>query len=444
MTRSLAERLAAMSQSSRRPAVHGLAARPQTGNAPPAEPTQTAGVANPAVTAEAALHTLGFSKQAGFWVRELRYDVLTQHGRLRFADAEGCTASAVARWLGADITPDRVRWYDTEATGLGQGAGTVPFLHAVGQVEGDELVVRQYFLADYAEEAELLQALIRLFPDDAVVVTFNGKSYDWPLLRSRLQLHRLPQPNPVHADLLHASRRLWRGQLTRASLTGVEAAVLGMERVDDLPGYAAPARYFSYLAGAGVDALEPVFAHNAADVCSLVVLWAAVCRVLAGEETPQTAAGWVGLAQWYERWETYELADRCYAQASLCHDEQGRARWLYSLFLKRQRAWLEAVKLWHELAEELPQAVPPAVELAKWYEHHAADLATACHWAKAALARAQGPFHAAASRGGDAQRVLTALQKRVERIERKLQTQVGARQQPPDQAVERPWWQPVH
>ncbi|MCL6593074.1 MAG: ribonuclease H-like domain-containing protein [Alicyclobacillus sp.] len=435
MPRSLVERLAALEQSSRRPAEPELAARPHPGERPAAAAIRTDGTRpTGTMAAEAALRALGFSPKAGFWLRELRYDLLTQHGRLRFADADGCTATAVARWLGTAVSLDQLRWYDIEATGLGQGAGTVPFLHAVAQVEGDELVVRQYFLADYTGEAELLQGLIQAFPERTVVITFNGKSYDWPLLRSRLLLHRLSLPDPVHADLLHASRRLWRGHLARASLTGVEAAVLGIERNNDLPGHAAPARYFAYLAGAGVDALEPVFAHNAADVCSLVVLWAAVCRVLAGEETPQTAAGWVGLARWYERWETFDLAERCYAHASLCPDEQGRARWLYSLFLKRQQAWRDAVALWHELAQDLPQAVPPAVELAKWYEHHTTDLAAARHWAETALARARAQAHALPGRGADQQRVLSALHKRVERLERKLQARDGACPQPSDRA----------
>ncbi|MCL6517121.1 ribonuclease H-like domain-containing protein [Alicyclobacillus sp.] len=373
------------------------------------------------------LALLGFRPLAegdSVWHRVLRYDLLTVHGRRRFADLLSTDLSAAARALKVEaVDPERLRFYDTETTGLGQGAGNVPFLHALARVEGDELAVHQYFLADHAGEPDLLSALLtEHLTGDALVVTFNGKSFDWPLLQSRLSMWRMPRPSCGHADLIHPARRLWRRHLGRVALAEVEAGVLGIRRTDDLPGREAPARYFAWLEDGVADGMEPVFEHNAADVCSLAVLLAVLADLLAGREPAATAEAWVALARWHDDWEAYDLAERCYERAAASPDADGRALWLKSLFHKRRGEWEKALALWARIAAAEPLAVPPLVELAKYAEHRAGDLDAAARWTQEAQARAAAQAQACAADPAVARRwhqVLDHLAHRLARIQRR-------------------------
>ncbi|MCL6597256.1 MAG: ribonuclease H-like domain-containing protein [Alicyclobacillus macrosporangiidus] len=400
----------------------GEAAAPSAAGTAPTEGPEAA-------VSREGLWALGFrpgDPSGGVWHRTLRYDLLTVHGRRQFADLARCDLSAAARALGVDeLPPERLRFYDTETTGLGQGAGNVPFLHAVARIEGDELAVHQYFLADHAGEPDLLSALTAdHFAPGSVVVTFNGKSFDWPLLQTRLALWRLPRVAAAHADLIHASRRLWRRRLGRVALADVEAGVLGIRRADDLPGREAPARYFAWLEDGRADWVEPVFEHNAADVCSLAVLLVVVADLLAGREAARGAEEWLALARWYDAWQAYDLAARCYTGAAASPDAGYEARWLKSLFHKRHGEWAEAAGIWLKLAEVYPHAVPPLVELAKHFEHRAGDFEAAARWAWEAWARASALARVADEEAARWREVADHLRHRIDRI---LRRQAAAR-----------------
>ncbi|MCL6627066.1 ribonuclease H-like domain-containing protein [Alicyclobacillus shizuokensis] len=363
-----------------------------------------------------SLERLGFRlEDDGFgpvWHRELRYDVLAWYGTGPFLDLLECDLETLLRLAVADeatgeaesvasstalpgIQPSApqlwaaLRFYDTETTGLGSGAGTFPFLHAVGQVEGDEWVVHQYLLADYTEEAALLQTLAcRHFQPGAVIVTYNGRSFDWPLLESRFTLYRLSMPRRLRQlDLVHPCRRLWRRRLGRTNLTSVEEGILGVHRTADLPGKEAPGRYFQFLADADPLPLVPVCDHNAADVSSLARLAAVVSDVLAGRRPVETGGEYTALARWYGEWGEYDLAERCLVAAAECPDSDWQARWLRGLLLKRQQRWPEAGAVWREMTERFLWTVAPLVELAKLAEHREKDLAAAAAWTRQALQR---------------------------------------------------------
>ena len=169
--------------------------------------------------------------------------------------------------------PRRVLYLDTETTGLG-GSGTVAFLVGLGYLTDDGFEVHQFLMRDYPEEPDLLRQVAERMKDFDVLCTFNGRSFDVPLLESRFLMNRLSREglSLPHIDLLHLSRRLWKLRLGRCNLGRLEEMILGCPREDDLPGSEVPERFFSYLRTRNEELLTDILDHNAQDIASLCVL----------------------------------------------------------------------------------------------------------------------------------------------------------------------------
>ena len=205
---------------------------------------------------------------------------------------EGGTALVVERSV--PIAPDAAAWlagrpaayFDTETTGLSAGAGTVIFMAGVARVADGRVSVRQYLLPDYPYEPALLRALTADLATATRLVTYNGRSFDLPMLAARLTFHGLFQQQAslpeAHDDLLPDARRLFRRPLGGARLADVESGVLGGRRASDCPGSDVPLRYFGYLRGGSPDILAEVLDHNLQDVVSLALLEAELCSLRAG------------------------------------------------------------------------------------------------------------------------------------------------------------------
>lgn len=182
------------------------------------------------------------------------------------------------------LTP--AAYFDTETTGLSTGAGTVIFMAAVARIEWSRVTVRQYLLPDYPYEPALLRSLTADLAGFARLVTYNGRTFDMPMLAARLTVHGLFREQATlpaaHDDLLPDARRLFRRPLGGARLADVEEGVLGVRRTSDCPGSEVPGRYFGYLRGGSPDILAEVLDHNFQDVVSLVLLEAELCRIRAG------------------------------------------------------------------------------------------------------------------------------------------------------------------
>jgi hypothetical protein len=177
-------------------------------------------------------------------------------------------------------------YFDTETTGLSTGAGTVIFLAGLARRDGESLVVRQHLLPDYPHERPLLGLVARDLAALPRLVTYNGRTFDLPLLVTRLTVHRLFAAQAAlpatHDDLLPVARRLWRRPLGGARLAVIEAGVLGVRRSSDCPSSEVPARYFSFLRTGTADLLAEVLDHNLQDVVSLALLEAELVRLREG------------------------------------------------------------------------------------------------------------------------------------------------------------------
>jgi uncharacterized protein len=203
--------------------------------------------------------------------------------------------------------PDRWAFLDTETTGLAGGSGTYAFLIGVGRVTPEGFRVRQFFMREYAEERSLLSALMEHLNSFDVLITYNGKSYDQPLLETRFRMtrHKPPFGRLSHLDLLYGARRLWKLRLENCRLIHLEQQILGFQREGDLPGELIPYVYFEYLRSREAGRVVPIFHHNAIDILTLACLTAIVPSAFRSSDAESLARVGVrrgedlaGIARW--------------------------------------------------------------------------------------------------------------------------------------------------
>ncbi|MEO7326648.1 MAG: ribonuclease H-like domain-containing protein [Dokdonella sp.] len=187
---------------------------------------------------------------------------------------EADAALNVPRLEGAPIDRRRLLCFDTETTGLAGGVGTRAFMIGVASWASNKLTVRQLYLTTIAGETAMLQTFASWLHQDTVLVSYNGKSYDAPLLKGRLRLNRVEHRlgELMHADWLHPTRRAYREILPNCRLATVERDILKIVREDDLPGSEAPAAWLAFLRGQSSRNLARVLDHNRQDVITLMHL----------------------------------------------------------------------------------------------------------------------------------------------------------------------------
>jgi len=169
--------------------------------------------------------------------------------------------------------PARALYFDLETTGLA-GAAVVPFVVGLAFFDDEgQLVIEQIFLRTPADEAAMLAYLSEHIRRADMLVSFNGRSYDWPLLETRCVMQRMPRPEPPpHLDLLTVGRRLHKKRIGRCRLKNIESEVLGFERHDDIEGADVAPRYSHYLRTGDEEAVKAVIDHNRWDVASMAAL----------------------------------------------------------------------------------------------------------------------------------------------------------------------------
>lgn len=211
-----------------------------------------------------------------------RYPLALRHGRrpLREVAALCRDEGGALRW-GQPLVPERLLFLDTETTGLAGGAGTLAFLAGVARLSGACLEVRQWLLTAFAGEGALFEQLAGILGPEDVLVSFNGKSFDVPLLdsRARLQGREASLRGRPHIDLLHALRRAHGKHLPDCRLQTAEAHLLGLTRHDDLPGDQAPQAWRDWLRHGQAGRLNDVLAHNRNDLLSTAMLLAVLAGV---------------------------------------------------------------------------------------------------------------------------------------------------------------------
>jgi len=200
---------------------------------------------------------------------------------------------------GLDPHPGNVAYVDTETTGLSGGAGTYVFAASVARPIDCGLRVAQFFLPQPGMEAAFLHALREELAPATTFATFNGGSFDLPVLRTRWVMARMPGEftHAPHVDLLTLVRALYRHRLESCNLRFVEERLLGYERDDPMPSALVPDAYFDFLRRGAHDLLEAALEHNRLDVISLVHLHSRLLRRLDGGDLEMDAADWLALGR---------------------------------------------------------------------------------------------------------------------------------------------------
>lgn len=313
-----------------------------------------------------------------YFLVEYRYPLAHLHGKIHLGAIEHTDLAALTGVLKSPDLPSPERlgnfvFVDTETTGLAGGTGTYAFLVGIGYFQDAQFVLRQYLMEDYHQELAMLQALSADLAQFSHLVTFNGKSFDWPLLMSRFIFHRMRDIcEPVQVDLLHPARRYYKRRLTSCSLGSLEGEVLGFYRENDISGAEVPSLFFRYLEERDGQVLLPVLQHNHWDILSLVSLITHLLETyLKPLEVLEAAEDLFSAGKIYEDLGAHDQAIQCYCHSLnkqrspvLANEILTKLSFLY----KRLGKLEEACDIWRGLAEKKRRHLP-FIELAKYYEH---------------------------------------------------------------------------
>ena len=342
------------------------------------------------------------------------------HGQIRIGDLadvinDGTHAMSMMAqaWPAAEgIGGSRLLFLDLETTGLFSGAGTQAFLVGCAAIDGRAIHIRQFFLPGFEHERALLNEVEAWSNSHDALVTYNGRTFDAPLIETRFLFHRVACPfeDVPHLDMLHAARRLWRHRATAAgpgtgddascSLAVLEKQLAGVHRVGDVPGYEIPSRYFRFIREADVRPLEAVMEHNRLDLLSLAAVLARVITLIdRGPSIASSAQEALGLARIYERAQFTTNAESAFLHTIALASRVGSEPEVHGEALRRL-AWIrrrsgrvrDAADAWQQLASlaRCPGSLRREAReaLAIHHEHRSKDLLSAKQHALELMAEA--------------------------------------------------------
>ncbi|PLR99701.1 ribonuclease H-like domain-containing protein [Bacillus sp. T33-2] len=330
-------------------------------------------------------------------VREVSYPLGNRHGNYLFSDF----CRAVSRWIeepfahplsAAGHQPSDLVFFDTETTGLGGGAGNTIFLLGHASVSDNEVRLKQHILPYPGAEVALYQSFLSNV-DYTTLVTYNGKAFDWPQVKTRHTLVRdhVPKlPSFGHFDLYHGSRRMWKHRVEKMKLSIVEKEILGFERKDDIPGFLAPMIYFDFLERKNPEGLLGVIKHNEHDILSLITLYTHLSFQLLGMDEHQTGREIFEAGRWFSHVGEMSRATETFLSISDGDTAESiAARHALAFVHKKNKQWEDAAALWMQTAESCDTSIQKeaCIELAKHFEHRKKNYEAAlayCRKAKSA------------------------------------------------------------
>jgi uncharacterized protein YprB with RNaseH-like and TPR domain len=296
--------------------------------------------------------------------------------------------------------PEKWLFLDTETTGLAGGTGTYAFLVGLAWWDAGGLQVEQFFMRDFTEEYSVLHELSARAAERPVLVTFNGKSFDWPLLENRFTMTRsIAAPKlAAHLDLLHPARALWKLRLGSVRLVELERRVLdatrlGWHRESDVSSALIPQFYFDYLRGGPIEPLAGVVRHNQMDLRGLAALFGKINELLSS--TPNRASeieslDLFGLSRFLQRRGESDRAQSACAQAleaGLPAEFEPKAQRELALMARQHGEHARAAEIWQEIVADPESGVQACEQLAIHFERYVKDLRQATEFAELGLAK---------------------------------------------------------
>ena len=364
-----------------------------------------------------------FTNEEYCLIREVEYDLDYRHGKYRLGDL----IPVMEEWQTAEVEhplsakghlASDLFFFDTETTGLSGGTGTTIFLLGYARVLKDKVIVRQHLLPGPGNEVALYQSFLEEV-DYTTLVTYNGKAFDWPQVKTRHTLVRehVPKlPSFGHYDLLHASRRLWKSKMGSVRLANVENEILGIHRKDDIPGFLAPMIYFDFVKTHEMQGIKGVLKHNEWDVLTLITLYAHLSKLLLVNNGERNKEEEYEVGRWYDT-----LGERG-AAAAIYKNIAGsswEATFKLGLLKKKEQNYEEAKTLFLQCFEheDNPHREMAGIEIAKILEHKDKDLALALFYTEKTL-----NFHLEKVKNQLKNKPVPSsdIEKRMKRLQRKL------------------------
>jgi uncharacterized protein YprB with RNaseH-like and TPR domain len=280
---------------------------------------------------------------------------------------------------------------DTETSGLSLGAGSIIFLFGGCFFTENGLEVIQFFLDDPSSELFFLANIEELIHTHKCLVSYNGKSFDIPMLRSRMILNRMAIGNldRPHLDLLHFARNLWKLRLESRRLSDIEKDILAFQRTEDeVPGWLVPQLYQEYLASGDASPLEGVIYHNENDIVSLAALFSHINKMISTEGSLDEVnyLDIISIGSIYQKTGNLSLSEEFYKfglEKSIAYKLDNKILRNYALLMKKQKKWTKAVEYWEMAARK--KDMYACIELAKYFEHRKIDNSVAVIWVDSAI-----------------------------------------------------------
>ena len=322
------------------------------------------------------------------------------------------------------IPVEELLFLDLETTSLSVGTGNYPFLTGLGFVKDESFVIDQFFMHDFGVEAAILRHLLPYFQKARGIVTYNGKTFDMPLIKNRYRMNRVQQfPLDITAvDLLYPCRRIFKSLYENCTLKTMEERVLGISRSDDIPGWLIPEVFFSYQRHGETERLPIVIEHNRRDIESLLILFFVLNRIYTSIEKRDYesfhSSSLINIANYLYKVDVDSFLDLISYLGNEVFQERSLFK-KYSTALKRTARFDEALTLW-----ESERSIFSLEELAKHYEHREREFERSlayCESAAALLRKGLFSLRGERLENGAVEVYSIRFQKRMERLHRKLQ-----------------------
>lgn len=325
------------------------------------------------------------------FILEKRIPFGQAHGNITLAPPQEFGFMSSFMGIDEDIQLDKLLFIDTETSSLSSGTGSFVFLIGISYFIEDGLEIIQIFLDQPHQELAFLNYFDELLEKFTTFVSYNGKAFDIPMLRSRFIMNKLPHSLDTfhHFDLLHTSRRIWKLRLESRRLADIETEILSFDRSDEeIPGWLVPQIYFDYLDSNDASPLKGVFYHNEIDVVSLAAIFIYINNMLSENGVSSAIDGRdiYSIGYTLGKMGLWKLSEEFYQSGidkGLPDEFRNEAIRNFAYAYKRQEKWSEALKCWRIAAENGDYL--SCIELAKYYEHRTKDLDTAIIWTNKAF-----------------------------------------------------------
>ncbi|WP_445492262.1 ribonuclease H-like domain-containing protein [Niallia sp. 03133] len=327
-------------------------------------------------------------------IREVKYPLTHQHGKYRFKEC----LTAVEAWNHSTFEhplsskghkASDLFFFDTETTGLGGGTGNTIFILGYAQLMEDSVVLKQHILPYPGGEVPLFKSFLENV-DYTTLVTYNGKAFDWPQVKTRhmfVKEHVPKLPEFGHFDLYHGAKRMWKHRLERAKLSIVEEEVLEVKRKNDVPGFLAPMIYFDFVERKNPEGMLAILKHNEIDILSLITLYTHLSYQLLQKDQLISAKETLEAGRWYSALGDGEAAKDILHRIKDNHSEETlMAQFILAKHAKKEKNLAAASVLWLNIVENYTENTNERIildcyiELAKIAEHKEKNFREALDW----------------------------------------------------------------